>query len=284
MTFEDWTDGTSCKTCGTWNLHTILPSGMDFFVLLSSASGLIGLRGQANYNAGNTYEDAFARYRVMTCGEKTISLNLGAMIDDGILAENPDSLQRVLTYGALNGISRARFLGILDYYCDPSVQISTAMESHMAIGVGARNGKDDGLRGINLGQYPLFRHVLHEGQAASSSSGTHGEVEENEGYFRSQFSCTDSLLEAANVIIRALVMKLAKTLPSIPQRIEDVDTDRPIQSYSVDSLLAVELRNWIKKELRAEVAVFETQGASTFSTLGKAVAERTTLEHQRWSL
>lgn len=94
MTFDDWQAGVACKTSGSWNLHTVLPENMDFFILLSSASGLAGLRGQANYNAGNTYEDPFARYRVSYCGAKTISLNLGAMIDDGILANNPNTMQR----------------------------------------------------------------------------------------------------------------------------------------------------------------------------------------------
>ncbi len=71
MTFDDWQAGVTCKTVGSLNLHRMLPSGMDFFILLSSASALIGLRGQANYNAGNTYEDAFARWRMTACRDKT---------------------------------------------------------------------------------------------------------------------------------------------------------------------------------------------------------------------
>ena len=286
MTFHNWQSGVACKTIGSCNLHTILPHGMDFFILLSSASGLAGLRGQANYNAGNTYQDAFARYRVATCGAKTISLNLGAMVDDGILAENPNALQRVLTYGVLHPITRSRFFGILDYYCDPKLACPTASESQMAIGIGTRAGKDGGLDGINLGRHPMFRHQVYESEvsAALANSGKTDQAQDDERYFRSLFSESTSLPEAANIIIGALVRKLAKTLPTLPQRIEDVDTSRPIQSYSVDSLLAVELRNWIKKELKAEVAIFETQGASTFATLGRLVAERSTLAHAGWSL
>lgn len=39
--------------------------------------------------------DALARHRV-ACGEPAVSLDLGAMIDDGLLAENTDLLDRVL--------------------------------------------------------------------------------------------------------------------------------------------------------------------------------------------
>src|SRR4051794_7054114 len=115
MDYESWSIAVNCKSIGSWNLHAVLPSGMDFFIMLSSISGLSGIRGQANYDAGNTYEDAFARYRVSQ-GEKCTSLDLGAMLDDGILAEDRDLLNRVLAYGTLGGITRQMFYGMLDYY------------------------------------------------------------------------------------------------------------------------------------------------------------------------
>ena len=69
---RDWQDAANCKTIRYWNLHLILPRGMDFSVLLYSASVLAGIRSQANYNAGNAYEDALARYRVAHV-EKAVS-------------------------------------------------------------------------------------------------------------------------------------------------------------------------------------------------------------------
>ena len=281
MTFDDWQTGVASKTIGVWNLHNSLPKGMSFFILLSSASGLVGLRGQANYNAGNTYEDAFARYRVAVHGERTVSLDLGAMVDDGILAETPEALQRVLTYGVLHPLSRSRFYGILDYYCDPRLPDLQVDESQIVIGVGTRSGQSGGLDGFNLSRHPLFRNLVYE--SSSSSEGT-VEADDDDSKFRSLFSRSTSLLEAANLVIEAVVRKLTKTIPTLPASVDDVDTNRPIQSWGVDSLLAVELRNWIKKEMRAEVAVFETQGASTFATLGRTVVEKSTLEHTNWSL
>ena len=40
----------------------------------------------------------------------------------------------------------------------------------------------------------------------------------------------------------------------------DVDTGKPLYAYGVDSLLAVELRNWFGKEIGAEVAIFDIMG------------------------
>lgn len=281
MTFDDWQAGVTCKTVGSLNLYRMLPRGMDFFILLSSASALIGLRGQANYNAGNTYEDAFARWRMTACRDKTVSINFGAMIDDGILAENPEALQRVLSYATLQPISRTRYYGILDYYCDTASPVPAATESQVAIGVGLGSATEGGLHGINLARHPLFRHLVWQSRSSGKDCAETGNVDR---HFCTSFSDATSLPEAATVVIKAVVRKLSKTIPNIAPSVEQVDTDRRIQSYGVDSLLAVELRNWIEKEFRAEVAVFETQGASTFATLGRVVAEKSRLEHVKWTI
>ena len=78
--------------------------------------------------------------------------------------------------------------------------------------------------------------------------------------FRGQFLNSPSLVEASTVVIKVLINKSQKSLPALQNG--DVDVCEPIQPYGVDSLLAVELRNWTAKEFRAHVAVFETQGHS----------------------
>ena len=52
MTPEQWSLSVNPKASGTWNLHRFLPKELDFFVMLSSIMGILGGRGQANYNAG----------------------------------------------------------------------------------------------------------------------------------------------------------------------------------------------------------------------------------------
>lgn len=272
---EDWRDAVNCKTIGSWNLHSILPKGMDFFVLLSSASVLAGIRGQANYNAGNAYEDALARYRVAR-GEKAVSLNLGAMVEDGVLAENQTLLSRVLTYGVLDPIHREEFFGILDYYCDPATPILRPRESQVVFGIG--RSEASGLENLDLTRHPILLELLQDrGSEAAVVSSANGDAIR----FREKFSKSASLVDASNVVIQALIEKLSISIPTLQN--DDVDTYKPIQSYGVDSLLAIELRNWIEKEFRANVAVFEIQGGSTFSTLGMLVAGRCEVQHAAWT-
>lgn len=89
MSFDDWEVCIKPKIHGSWNLHQLLPSTMDFFILLASASGIIGNPGQANYSAGNTFEDSLALYRRRR-GLSATALDLGAVRDVGYLAETED--------------------------------------------------------------------------------------------------------------------------------------------------------------------------------------------------
>ncbi|KAG5745190.1 hypothetical protein H9Q70_012122 [Fusarium xylarioides] len=62
MSFEQWNRGIEPKTKGSRNLLANLwPDDKPFFILLSSITGVIGNTAQANYAAGNTFEDALVR-------------------------------------------------------------------------------------------------------------------------------------------------------------------------------------------------------------------------------
>lgn len=277
MTPAEWRAATDCKTIGSWNLHILLPRDLDFFILLSSASGIVGLRGQANYAAGNTYLDALARYRVAR-GERAVSLDLGAMTEDGLLAENTELLNRVLAYGALNPISRAQCLATLDYYCSRGGDCPplTVRESQSVIGLG--NSVGPGLDGIAVSRQALLRHVCRNVQGRSSA----GVVDEGKVDAKELFATSASLADGEAVVAQALIRKLAKTLSTL--QMEETDLQGSLSGYGVDSLLAVELRTWITKEFQADVAVFEITGGATFATVSGLVATRSRIEHGLWVL
>lgn len=286
MSNDDWRLGTDCKIAGSWNLHTLLPEDLDFFVLLSSASGIVGLRGQANYAAGNTYMDALARYRVAR-GRRAVSLDLGAMTDDGLLAENTTLLNRVLAYGALNPISREQCFATLDYYCDPGLPALTPRESQAIIGLGS--GAGPGLDGIALSRQSIFRHLRSEPNSndpSSDPSTLDSNSSTNQENFPELFSSASSLAAAAAAVSHALTAKLSKTLSTLrAQQGNEADEimHRPLAAYGVDSLLAVELRSWIAKQFCADVAVFEISGGATLDTVGRLVAGRSKLKHTPWT-
>lgn len=280
MTYNNWKAAVECKSLGSWNLHTLLPSDLDFFVLLSSASGLAGYRGQTNYDAGNTYEDALARYRVSR-GQRAIALDLGAMVDDGFLAENRDLLDRVLGYGTLEPISRRKFHGILDYCCDPGTPLLKPEESQIAVGMGAGGG--EGLDSLDYSRQPMMLPLRLAGsrQAAAAATAGSGGSGVDSVNAKVRFAASKSREQAIDIVVQAVVAKLGKSIAVMQEGKPDLH--KPLQMYGVDSLLAIELRNWIVREFAADVAVFETQGVSTLSTLSMLVVGRSGIKHERWA-
>lgn len=74
------------KVQGTWHLHQLtLEQPLDFFVLFSSATSLLGTAGQANYAAANAFLDGFASYR-RGLGLPCLSINWGSWSEVGMTA------------------------------------------------------------------------------------------------------------------------------------------------------------------------------------------------------
>lgn len=65
MSYDHWNIGLKPKVHGTRNLHEYFSAErpIDFFIICSSISGITGNLGQAQYCAGNTYQDTLAHYR-----------------------------------------------------------------------------------------------------------------------------------------------------------------------------------------------------------------------------
>lgn len=68
---------------------------------------------------------------------------------------------------------------------------------------------------------------------------------------------------------RALAKKPSTSL-SIPK--EDTEVDKPIHAYGFDSLVALEIRYWHRKEIKVELAVFEILGSKSISLLSVLAA------------
>jgi hypothetical protein len=77
--------------------------------------------------------------------------------------------------------------------------------------------------------------------------------------------------EAANVVQDALVAKISSMFV-IPE--SDIDPGRPLSHYGVDSLVAVELRNWLVPNARVEISIFDLIGSSSLSGLASNVVKR----------
>ena len=280
MTYEEWQKSTAPKIAGTRNLHELLPSGLDFFIILSSISGIYGSIGQANYAAGGTYQDALAKHR-LSQGEKGVVLDLGWMASDGVIAENETLRKAFEMSGNMLPIYADEYLALLDYYCNPALDVMSApLANQMIVGLKTPAALTaDGVDVPELFQRPMFKALHAIGANASPSSADTDGADVKTASYAATFAAAGSLQDAVDVVVDGLTRKLAKAL-AVPAA--DIETARPLHAYGVDSLLAVELRGWIAKEFRADVAVFEMMGARSFVAVAGLVAAKSQMRKEDW--
>lgn len=77
-----------------------------------------------------------------------------------------------------------------------------------------------------------------------------------------------SLDEARSLILKALAIKISDVLM---KSVDDVNPALPMASYGLDSLVAVEVRNWIARELEVKVSMFDLVSGNSLEQLALVV-------------
>lgn len=80
--------------------------------------------------------------------------------------------------------------------------------------------------------------------------------------------------QAVELITEALLGKISAVL-MVPR--EEMDASKAIVVYGLDSLVAIEIRNWITRELEASLQVLELLTAGSFTALAETVLGKSKL-------
>ena len=272
MSFENFTAPIGPKINGSWNLHTHLPNDMDFFVMLSSTAGIIGTRGQGNYNAGNTYQDALAHYRASKNLPAT-SIDLGMILGVGYVAEKDADLGVIDNFKNLGivGIREEEFLLILATAITGYGKGDTHIPSQIITGLSTggmvqQSGAFEDPFRLNDAKF------THVGMMGTHSNTTDTNVSGPK--LQRLLSEVTNADGATSIITEALTARLAKSM-MVP--VEDLDPSKPVNAYGVDSLVAVELRNWIFREIKADMSVFDILSSIPISALSAKIAANSAL-------
>lgn len=258
------------KVHASRNLFDVLGRDMDFFVLLSSTVGITGGPEQANYAAGGTFQDAFARH-LASRGINAVSVDLPIVQGVGYVAEKPGLFDHLRSAG-WTYISEADLHAVLDYHCRPASSPVRASRAQVIPRLWLpRETAAGGYQARSWAADPLFSHV-RLGKAEADAGGA-AEAKKTINH-KALLAGASSWEEAGRAVLDALLLKFARML-SID--VSNLDDSRPLHAYGIDSLTAVELRSWLVKELGAEVSLFDITNNSSLSQLARTAAEKSTL-------
>lgn len=269
MTLDEWNAAVRAKVDATWNLSDILGGDkMDFFIFLSSTVGITGSPEQANYAAGGTFQDGLARH-LASRGVNAVSVDLPIIQGVGYVAEKPE-LWDYLRATGWTYITEDEFHATLDYHCRPADGPLPVGRSQVIPRLWLPQDKAaEGYEVPSWGGDPLFRHLSLTETGSVEKTETKTEVNH-----KALLSGAASREEAVAIVQDALLVKVSRVLSV---EVSHLDVSKPLSSYGIDSLVAVEVRSWLAKELGAEVSVFDIINNSSLAQLAVTATEKSKL-------
>lgn len=281
MTHDQWTAATRPKMQGSSNLNRLLPNDMDFFVFLSSASGIIGNRGQGNYSAGNVYQDALAHYLENVGTGKYVSIDLGPVLGAGML-ENDVETCTILKNSGFFMVMLENFLFIVERAMAKENPASIRVPAQIVTGVGtggliAQNNVSDPFW-AETKLFEILNKIDEPTLPADSRSVTPASSSFNslssQGSGRTLLhglKHAESPEEAGEIMTRGCINYLSVSLSMDAQ---DMDADKSLTAYGVDSLVTSSFRSWIFKNVGVKMNDMEVIGAASIGELSMSIAEK----------
>ncbi|KAJ5781109.1 hypothetical protein N7457_006269 [Penicillium paradoxum] len=276
MSHQEWEDALAPKVAGTWNLHHVTSQHtLDFFVVFGSVAGVCGNTGQANYAAATTFLEAFTRYR-RQLGLPSSILHLGVVGDVGAASRNTRFLQRVQSI-ALHVLHEAEVIDGLAAAIKISSVRSSSITGAISMGLSHTRRRADLPKTIFLGSRDARFSIYPNLESADAGIGGDQSSQANGlKILLAQIQADPSLTSKRETEI-ALIVELGKfinhnlTGQTQEQEQDSGDDTEAIAAMAVDSLMAIEVRNWLRRSLGVEIPTVEINRAGTLGGLVKVV-------------
>lgn len=218
----------SPKLDGAWNLHKLTQDmELDFFVLFSSISGVMGTPGQGNYAAANAFLDALAYHR-RARGLPASSVAWGAWDGQGMASRLSEADRTRFSRQGMDALTPVEGMELFEAAVMGGRPLTVAAAfdlTRLQRAFEEQGGEAP----------PLFRSLF------GRSSGGRSQGASNGGENLRKILSDTAPEEHEAVVLQMVREEVAKALEFASA--EDVDVSLPLQDIGIDSLTAVLMRN-----------------------------------------
>ena len=264
MSIDDFDAAVQPKVSGTKFLKEVFESpSLDFFIMLSSIASIAGPRSQANYAAGNAFQDELARTHTRSKAHY-ISLNLGMIDESDVIASNPELRRSAIRAGCIP-LQLSELFALLEYAM--SSQARQDKLSQVAIGFDRQSLLESQRSGLL--EVPLFNHLVVNTDKSDVSSTAEGSKTVDKA-----INAAGDLDEVHDIITAAITKQISALLAV---DVDNICLDAPIENLGLDSLIAIELKAWITRTLQAAMQTSEILDTPNIRSLALTVVKRSSL-------
>jgi hypothetical protein len=203
-------------------------------------------------------------------------VNLGIMLEVGVIAES--ATHNFKTWEEVLGIRESVFHALMKSVINGQCRRREDVEecpSQICVGLGTASILNTyGLPNPPWFEDPRFGPLAVTNKNLSSNTSSEGTIKVSTASRLSDAVLKRDYIAATTIITIALARKIAEIL-RIPS--SEVDVSRPMYLYGVDSLVALEVRNWITRELKANMALLDIMAAVPMEVFAKQIAAKSKL-------
>ncbi|KAL6695103.1 hypothetical protein J3F84DRAFT_395341 [Trichoderma pleuroticola] len=244
MTFQAMADVLKPKMHGSQHLDDFFRgSELDFFILLSSVSAVVGFPGQSNYAAANMFMKGLAARR-RSQGLVGSVLDIGMLTEIGYVARAGPSLEKHLRH---------------KFYCPPisepdfhqlfveAIQAGRPDSMHPPeVITGVQKLRESQLLDKHSWMYnPRFSHLFLEEPVATQQATSLHSIPISQ-----QLANAETTEDAVMILQAEFIHRLATILQLSPS---DINPQAALVHVGIDSLIAIELRSWFMKEVGVDI-------------------------------
>jgi acyl carrier protein len=234
-------------------------AALDYFVLFSSATTVVGNPGQAPYVAANAYLESLARAR-RARGLPALAVAWGAIEDAGYLTRKADvreKLSRRLGQRGITAREALDALGRLLVQGEGQEGTSAAVVFAPIDWVAAR-------RHLQLLSSPVYSQVITETEV--SGVGEVADAADLVALVRGREP--RAAREAVGELLAAEVARILK-LP-----VQEIGPQRPLVEIGMDSLMGLELRLSVERRFGVELPLVAISDTTTLASIAEALVSR----------